>query len=232
MREIMALADAANEYIAAKEPWKLAKQAGTEAEVLAVCTQGINMFRALMTWLKPVLPALAEKAEQFLGETLSWAEPLKFRGGEQINEFQPLMMRVEKDKVDAMTEASKEEASPKITGPLADEPLAAEIEFNDFAKVDLRVALIAKAEHVEGADKLLRLTLDLGGETRNVFSGIKSAYQPEDLEGRLTILVANLKPRKMKFGMSEGMVLAAGPGGEEIYLLEPHSGAKPGQRVM
>ncbi|HTF85175.1 MAG TPA: methionine--tRNA ligase subunit beta, partial [Cellvibrio sp.] len=123
-------------------------------------------------------------------------------------------------------------ATPKASGPLVDDPIAAEIEFGDFAKVDLRIALIANAEHVEGSDKLLRLTLDLGGETRNVFSGIKAAYRPEDLVGKLTVVVANLKPRKMKFGMSEGMVLAAGPGGGDLYLLEPHSGAQPGQRVM
>ncbi|WP_027329666.1 methionine--tRNA ligase [Marinimicrobium agarilyticum] len=233
MREIMALADAANEYIAAKEPWKLAKEAGTEAEVLAICTQGLNCFRALVTWLKPVLPQLAEKAEAFLDETLDWSQPLRFRGGEAINKFKPLLTRVEKEHVDAMVEASKESApAPKATGPLADEPIADEIDFGDFAKVDLRVVKIAKAEHVEGADKLLRLTLDLGGETRNVFAGIKSAYAPEDLEGKLTIMVANLKPRKMKFGVSEGMVLAAGPGGKDIHILEPHSGAKPGQRVM
>ena len=122
-------------------------------------------------------------------------------------------------------------AAPKAEGPLVDEPIAAEIDFNDFAKVDLRIALIANAEHVEGSDKLLRLTLDLGGETRNVFSGIKSAYDPKDLVGKLTVVVANLKPRKMRFGVSEGMVMAAGPGGEEIYLLSPDSGAKPGQRI-
>ncbi|WP_323816207.1 methionine--tRNA ligase [Cellvibrio sp. NN19] len=235
MREIMALADAANEYIATQEPWKLAKQAGAEAQTQAVCTQGINMFRALLTYLKPVLPALTADAEAFLGETLNWNAPVSFRAGEQINEFKPLLTRVEKDKVDAMIDASKEAlatAAPKATGPLADDPIAAEIEFNDFAKVDLRIALIANAEHVEGSDKLLRLTLDLGGETRNVFSGIKSAYDPKDLVGKLTVVVANLKPRKMKFGMSEGMVLAAGPGDKEIYLLEPHTGAKPGQRVM
>ncbi|UZJ44746.1 methionine--tRNA ligase [Marinimicrobium sp. C6131] len=233
MREIMALADVANEYIAAKEPWKLAKEEGTEAEVLAICTQGLNCFRALVTWLKPVLPQLAEKAEAFLSETLDWSQPLRFRGGESIEKFKPLLTRVEKEHVDAMIEASKETApAPKASGPLADEPIAEEIEFGDFAKVDLRVALIAKAEHVEGADKLLRLTLDLGGETRNVFAGIKSAYAPEDIQGKLTIMVANLKPRKMKFGMSEGMVLAAGPGGKDIHILEPHSGAKPGQRVM
>lgn len=244
MREIMALADAANEYIAAKAPWALAKEDGTEQQVLDICTLGINMFRALLTYLKPVLPALTQQAEAFLDETLSWEGPVSFRGGENINKFKPLLMRIEKDKVEAMVDASKEAlASQQATqaaeqtektasGPLAEEPLAPEIQFNDFAKVDLRVALIAKAEHVDGADKLLRLTLDLGGETRNVFSGIKSAYQPEDLEGKLTIMVANLAPRKMKFGVSEGMVLAAGPGGKDIHLLEPHSGAKPGQRVM
>ncbi len=239
MREVMALADAANEYIAAQAPWSLAKEEGTEQQVLDICTLGVNMFRALMTYLKPVLPQLTEGAEAFLGESLNWQQPISFRGGEAINKFKPLLNRVEKDKVDAMLEASKEalaEAAPAQT-PAADnelskEPLAEEIGFEDFAKVDLRIALIAKAEHVEGADKLLRLTLDLGGETRNVFSGIKSAYQPEDLEGKLTVMVANLAPRKMKFGVSEGMVLAAGPGKKEIYLLEPHSGAKPGQRVM
>ncbi len=235
MREIMALADAANEYIAAQEPWKLAKQAGAEAQTQAVCTLGINMFRALLTYLKPVLPALTADAETFLGETLSWNAPVSFRAGEKINEFKPLLTRIEKDKVDAMIDAGKEAlaaAAPKATGPLVDDPIAAEIDFNDFAKVDLRIALIANAEHVEGSDKLLRLTLDLGGETRNVFSGIKSAYDPKDLVGKLTVVVANLKPRKMKFGMSEGMVLAAGPGDKEIYLLEPNTGAKPGQRVM
>lgn len=235
MREIMALADAANEYIATQEPWKLAKQEGAEAQTLAVCTQGLNMFRAIMTYLKPVLPTLAQDAEAFLGETLHWTQTLEFRTDTRINEFKPLMSRVEKEKVDAMVEASKQvlaAAAPTAQGPLADEPLAPEIDFADFAKVDLRIALIANAEVVEGSDKLLRLTLDLGGETRNVFSGIKSAYEPKDLIGKLTVVVANLKPRKMKFGMSEGMVLAAGPGEKEIYLLEPHAGAEPGQRVM
>lgn len=235
MREIMALADAANEYIATQEPWKLAKQAGAEAQTQAVCTLGINMFRALLTYLKPVLPALTADAEAFLGETLSWNAPISFRAGEKINEFKPLLTRIEKDKVDAMIDASKEAlatAAPAAKVESAIEPIAAEIDFTDFAKVDLRIALIANAEHVEGSDKLLRLTLDLGGETRNVFSGIKSAYDPKDLVGKLTVVVANLKPRKMKFGMSEGMVLAAGPGDKEIYLLEPHAGAKPGQRVM
>ena len=243
MREIMALADAANEYIAAKAPWAMAKEEGNEAAVLAVCTQGINMFRALMTYLKPVLPQLAEGAEAFLGESLSWSAKIEFRGGEAINKFKPLLSRIEKDKVDAMVEASKEtlkaaqssattESATGADSEMGKDPLAPEISFDDFAKVDLRVALIKDAQHVEGANKLLQLTLDLGGETRNVFSGIKSAYQPEDLVGKLTVMVANLAPRKMKFGISEGMVLAAGPGKKEIYLLEPHSGAKPGQRVM
>ncbi len=243
-REIMALADAANEYIADKAPWSLAKQEGTEQDVLDICTLGINMFRALLTYLKPVLPATAEKAEAFLGETLSWNEPVSFRGGQAINKFKPLMTRIEADKVAAIVadsqealassqaSSSQDTTAPTATGPLVDEPIAEEIDFDAFAKVDLRIALIAKAQHVEGADKLLQLTLDLGGETRNVFSGIKSAYKPEDLEGKLTVMVANLAPRKMKFGLSEGMVLAAGPGKDEIYLLEPHAGAKPGQRVM
>ncbi|MDN3638857.1 methionine--tRNA ligase [Simiduia curdlanivorans] len=235
MRDIMALADIANEYIAAKAPWSLAKQEGTEAEVLAICSLGINMFRALLTYLKPVLPVLTAEAETFLGETLNWDAPLSYRAGSAINEFKPLLTRIDPKAVDAMIEANKQpEAAPAVTasGPLVDEPLAPEINFDDFAKVDLRIALIKDAQHVEGADKLLQLTLDIGGETRNVFSGIKSAYKPEDLVGKLTVMVANLAPRKMKFGMSEGMVLAAGPGKKEIYLLEPHAGAKPGQRVM
>jgi methionyl-tRNA synthetase len=243
MREIMALADAANEYIATQAPWKLAKEAGAEAQTQAVCTLGINMFRAILTYLKPVVPTLAADAEAFLGETLQWQSAISFRANETLNEFKPLLTRVEKDKVDAMLDATKEAlaaaaapqasaATERPAGPLADEPIAAEIDFNDFAKVDLRIALIANAEQVEGSDKLLRLTLDLGGETRNVFSGIKSAYDPKDLVGKLTVVVANLKPRKMKFGMSEGMVLAAGPGDKEIYLLEPNTGAQPGQRVM
>ena len=147
------------------------------------------------------------------------------------------MQRVEMDKVNKMIEESKESLvaeKDKIdpNSPLTKEPISPEIEFDDFAKVDLRVAKIAKAEHVEGADKLLKLTLDLGGETRQVFAGIKSAYAPEDIEGKLTVMVANLKPRKMRFGMSEGMVLAAGPGGKEIYILNPDEGSEPGMRVM
>ncbi|GAB1256669.1 methionine--tRNA ligase [Aurantivibrio plasticivorans] len=236
MREIMTLADLANEYVSRKEPWAMIKTEGSEADVNAVCSLAVNMFRVLVTYLKPVLPTLAEKSEAFLGCELTWQEAPIYIGDEEINKFKPLMSRIDKEKVEKMVEDSKETiaaaTAPKVTGPLADEPLADEITFNDFAKVDLRVAKIAKAEHVEGADKLLRLTLDLGGEQRNVFAGIKSAYKPEDLEGKLTVMVANLAPRKMKFGMSEGMVLAAGPGGKEIYILNPDDGAQPGMRIM
>lgn len=240
MREIMGLADAVNEYIAAQAPWSLAKEEGREAEVQAICSLGVNLFRVLMTYLKPVLPVTAEAAEDFLNLKLDWSGEFNFLAGHTINNFKPLMQRVDSDKVKAMVDASKEETAPgKVETPvqpegwLAKEPVAEEIEFGDFAKVDLRIAKIVKAEHVEGADKLLRLTLDIGDtQTRNVFAGIKSAYNPDDLTGKLTVMVANLKPRKMKFGMSEGMVLAAGPGGKELYILEPRPGAEPGMRVM
>ncbi len=239
-REIMALADAANEYLAAKAPWSLAKEEGKEQEVVAICSLGINMFRALMTFLKPVVPSLAERAETFLNETLNWSQPLAFVGGTQINGFKALLKRVEKTQIDAVMETNaklsptpvEQKNSEPTTTVDEQEPIAETINFDDFAKVDLRIALIKKAEHVKGANKLLQLTLDLGNETRNVFSGIKSAYAPEELEGKLTVMVANLAPRQMKFGVSEGMVLAAGPRGKKIYLLEPPSGAKPGQRVM
>ncbi|PCK09937.1 MAG: methionine--tRNA ligase [Alteromonadaceae bacterium] len=243
MREIMALADAANEYIAAQAPWSLAKQEGNEQLVQDVCTLGINCFKVLMTYLKPVLPNTATASEAFLNSPLPWPEHIEFLGAHQINTFKPLMSRVDADKVKAMIEESVELAPKANPEPaavasadndwLSKEPIADEITFDDFAKVDLRIVLIANAEHVEGASKLLRLTLDLGnGETRNVFAGIKSAYKPEDLIGKHTVMVANLKPRKMKFGMSEGMVLAAGPGKSELYILEPNDGAQPGMRVM
>jgi len=173
-----------------------------------------------------------------LNKELTWDNRSELLFGQSVNTFKPLMARIDAKQIEAMIEEGKEEAAtqaptaPAVETELSKDPIAAEINFDDFAKVDLRIALIAKAEHVEKANKLLKLTLDLGGETRTVFSGIKSAYKPEDLEGKLTVMVANLAPRKMKFGLSEGMVLAAGPGGEEIYLLEPHAGAKPGQRVM
>ncbi|MBD2839395.1 methionine--tRNA ligase [Pseudomonas sp. JM0905a] len=237
MREIMALADRANAWIADKAPWALAKQEGKQAEVQAVCAAGVNLFRQLVIFLKPVLPHLAAAAEQFLNVApLTWDDHKVLLADHQLNAFNPLMTRIEPAKIEAMVAASKEDlaaaSAPKGNGELEKDPLAAEIAFDTFAAVDLRIALIEKAEFVEGADKLLRLSLDIGDAKRNVFSGIKSAYpDPSKLEGRLTLYVANLAARKMKFGVSEGMVLAAGPGGEEIYLLSPDSGAKPGQRV-
>ncbi|MDH0895334.1 MULTISPECIES: methionine--tRNA ligase [unclassified Pseudomonas] len=238
MREIMALADRANAWIADKAPWALNKVEGKQAEVQEICALGINLFRQLVILLKPVLPNLARDAEVFLNVApLGWSDLATPLADHQLNPFNPLLTRIEPAKIEAMTEASKEDlaaeaSKPQGNGELAKDPLAAEINFDAFAAVDLRIALIEKCEFVEGADKLLRLSLDIGDEKRNVFSGIKSAYpDPSKLEGRLTLYVANLAPRKMKFGVSEGMVLAAGPGGEEIYLLSPDSGARPGQRV-
>ncbi|MFL7965243.1 methionine--tRNA ligase [Pseudomonas kielensis] len=241
MREIMALADRANAWIADKAPWSLAKQEGKQDEVQAICALGINLFRQLVIFLKPVLPLLAADAEAFLNVApLTWNDHQTLLSNHQLNAFKPLMTRIDATKVQAMIDASKEDLAasqtdtggPTGNGELAKDPLSPEIDFDAFAAIDLRVALIVKAEAVEGADKLLRLTLDIGDEQRNVFSGIKSAYpDPAKLEGRLTMMIANLKPRKMRFGISEGMVMAAGPGGEEIYLLSPDSGAKPGQRI-
>ncbi len=243
MREIMALADAANTYIAEAEPWVLAKQAGKEQEVLDICTTGINLFRQLVIYLKPVVPVVAAGAEAFLNaDRLEWADAQTPLLDHSINKFKPLMTRIEQDKLEAMLAASQQdlqaaaEATPPATNPppsaqLDQDPISEEISFADFAKLDLRIAKIVKAEHVAKADKLLQLTLDLGGETRTVFAGIKSAYQPAALEGKLTVMVANLAPRKMRFGLSEGMVLAAGPGGEDLFILHPDEGAQPGMRV-
>ena len=237
MRRIMELADEANTYIADAEPWVLAKQEGREQEVLDICSVGINLFRQLMVYLAPVVPAMADQAQAFLNlDTLNWPSRHAPLLGHTINRFKPLMTRVERDRIDAMINASKEDLVEEqklkdaVKGPLAEDPIAEQISFDDFIKVDLRIARIAKAQYVEGADKLLQLTLDLGGDTRNVFSGIRSAYAPEALEGRLTVMVANLAPRKMRFGMSEGMVLASG-NDDGIYLLSPDTGAEPGQRV-
>ncbi|EGT3590111.1 TPA: methionine--tRNA ligase [Proteus mirabilis] len=234
IREIMALADEANRYIDEKAPWVVAKQEGKEAELQAICTMGINLFRVLMTYLKPILPSLTERSEAFLQTELTWnalSQPLL---NHEITKFKALFNRIEMDKANAMVEASKSTIAPvkKITGPLADAPIQETIKFDDFAKIDMRIAEIKQADFVDGSDKLLKLILDLGGETRQVFSGIRSAYpDPKVLEGRLTVMVANLAPRKMRFGISEGMVMAAGPGGEDIFLLSPDSGAKPGHQV-
>jgi methionyl-tRNA synthetase len=241
VREIMALADLANQYIDDKAPWVVAKQAGRDAELHAICSDGINLFRVLIGYLKPILPLMAGKAEAFLNvDPMRWESQREPLLNHAIEKFKPLMTRVDRDRISAMIADSKEDlatedttrvAQPAVDSPLEREPIAETIGFSDFAKVDLRVARIARAEQVEGADKLLRLTLDLGGEMRNVFAGIKSAYAPEDLEGRLTVMVANLAPRKMKFGVSEGMVLAAGPGGKDLFVLNPDEGAKPGMKV-
>jgi methionyl-tRNA synthetase len=238
VRKIMALADRANQYIDTNKPWVLAKEAGREQDVQAVCSTGLNLFRVLLTYLQPILPAMAEEVEAFLNiPAMHWSDIAKPLTGHRINKFKPLMTRVEQEKIDAMLEDSKDNlASGQTTaaaagGPLATDPIAETITFDDFAKLDLRIARIEKAEHVEGADKLLQLTLDIGGESRNVFAGIKSAYAPESLQGKLTVMVANLAPRKMRFGLSEGMVLAAGPGGNELFILHPDDGAQPGMRV-
>lgn len=233
IREIMAQADSVNEYIAEQEPWKRNKDQDQKQQVQDICSLGINLFRIILIYLKPVVPAMAEAGEFFLNDKLSWESIKQPLLSHKINQFKPLMQRVDKDKVEAMVSASKEETNPEkkaSSGPLSVNPIANEISFDDFMKVDLRVARIINAEIVEGADKLLKLTLDLGGEKRQVFSGIKGSYDPEKLKGQLTVTVANLAPRKMRFGISEGMVLAAADE-EGIYLLEPDSGAKPGQRI-
>jgi methionyl-tRNA synthetase len=240
VREIMALADRANQYIDEKKPWVLAKRPDADAELHAVCSMGINLYRALIGYLRPVLPGTAARSEAFLRiPPLAWeaiATPLLDHA---IGPFEPLLTRVDPTQVQAMLDASKEDLAKRdggtpaaaVPGPLASDPVSPTVAIEDFAKVDLRVARIVAAQAVEGAEKLLQLTLDLGGESRTVFAGIKSAYAPADLEGRLTVMVANLAPRKMRFGTSEGMVLAAGPGGKDIFLLAPDAGAQPGMRV-
>ena len=250
IRLIMTMADKANQYINDKQPWVIAKGDKQSAELQKICSTGINAFRLLIAYLKPVLPSMAEKAEAFLAiDPLNWADIDSLLTNHSINKFKPLITRVESDKVQAMVAATQKEfenqAKSEPTGQQAEEKVMQsnnsgfepEIEFDDFIKVDLRVAKVISAEYVEGADKLLQLNLDLGLDksgtplTRKVFSGFKSAYTPDQLVGKLTVVVANLKARKMKFGLSEGMILAAGPGGKDIWLIEPHAGAQPGMRI-
>ena len=239
MREIMALADIANGYVADKAPWQLIKDESKQQEAHQVCSNALNLFRILVTYLKPVLPRLAIDVEDFMQMPLNWTNLDADLADHHIKPFKAMMQRVDMDKVAAMVEASKENLQKTETKidtqveqtELDKDPISDTINFDDFAKLDLRVARIAKAELVPEANKLLKLQLDLGSETRQVFAGIKSAYAPEDLEGKLTVMVANLAPRKMRFGISEGMVLAAGPGGEELWILEPHEGAQPGMRI-
>ena len=245
MRQIMELADEANTWINNQAPWVVAKQEGQDELVQGICSTGINLFRVLMVYLTPVLPAMSEATAQFLKiDSMNWQSCTQPLENHAIEAFKPMMKRVDNDQVEALLKASREDVAEELAlqtandenttqaeSPLEKEPLANEINFDDFMKVDLRIAKIVKCEAVPKANKLLKLTLDLGGETRTVFSGIKSAYKPEELEGKLTVMVANLAPRKMKFGLSEGMVLAAGDG-SDIYILEPHEGAQPGMRVV
>ncbi|HWP20949.1 MAG TPA: methionine--tRNA ligase [Burkholderiaceae bacterium] len=232
LREIMQLADRVNEYVDQNKPWELAKQQGQDERLHEVCSVCIEAFRLLTIYLKPVLPALAAQVEAFLQvEPLTFADATRALGVHAIGAYQHLMQRVDPKMLDALFEPPAPEA-PKPGG----EEIAPTIGIEDFAKIDLRIARIVDCQPVEGSDKLLRLSLDVGeGRLRNVFSGIKAAYQPEDLVGKLTVVVANLAPRKMKFGVSEGMVLAASHADEKanpgIYVLHPWPGAEPGMRV-
>ena len=244
MRLIMELADRANPYVESHEPWNLRKDPERQQELQDVCSVALNLFRQIAIYLQPVLPEIAEKTSSLLGEPINhWEQAATPLTGSPVSKFKHMMQRIEEKDVNAMIEESKDEnaaAESEVSStqyndsaqPLIDEPLAEEITFDEFAKVDLRVARVVKAEHVEEANKLLKLTLSLGGdETRQVFAGIKRAYKPENLEGRLVVMVANLAPRKMRFGVSEGMITAAGPGGEEVFMLNIDEGAQPGQRV-
>jgi methionyl-tRNA synthetase len=241
MRQIMAVADRANQYVEHAQPWTLRADASQAQRLQDVCSVALNLFRQIVVYLAPVLPRLAEQTAELLNRPIRhWDESQEPLVGTPVNKFTHMMKRVEPRQVDAMIAASAEPeadtaAAPTFDDspePLADEPLAGVCTFDEFAKVDLRVARIVEAEDVPEASKLLRLVLSLGGQKRlNVFAGIKGVYEPEDLVGRLVICVANLAPRKMKFGTSEGMIAAAGAGGKEIYLLTPDEGAKPGQRV-
>ncbi|MCR9095274.1 MAG: methionine--tRNA ligase [bacterium] len=243
MRLIMALADRANEFVEGQAPWTLKKDESKRSELVEVCAIALNLFRQITVYLAPVLPRFADESAKLLGiaaETV-WADAATPVEGNEVGKFKHLMERAEGEKVEAMLEASRagweaSEAEAAVAAgggeALDGEPLAGEITIDDFAKVDLRVAEIVEAKSVPKANKLLELTLSLGGgERRTVFAGIKKAYEPEQLVGRLTVVVANLAPRKMKFGVSEGMVLAAGPGDGDLFILSPDAGAKPGQRI-
>ncbi len=243
LREIMRLTDLANQYVNDNKPWELAKQDGAATQMHEICSVSVNLFRLLTLYLKPVLPKLAAEVETFLNITpLTWADARTLLLDHGINAYQHLMTRVEQKQVDALVAANQQslEATPDAHAPArhaeaqshAIAPIAETITVDDFAKIDLRVAKIINAEHVEGADKLIRLTLDIGeGAHRNVFAGIKSAYDPALLIGRMTVMVANLAPRKMKFGLSEGMVLAASGETPGLFILSPDDGAQPGMRV-
>ena len=237
VRRIMRIADSTNEFINEHEPWKLAKDPEQKEKLHQVCSHSMHSFYVISILLAPILPALTGRVSRELfgiDRDFTWQDLKSFPTS--INKFKHLAKRIEPKAIEAMLTAAKEgltmnEKTTVATGPLADDPIKDEIAYDDFAKIDLRIAKIIKAAHVEGADKLLQLTLDIGGETRNVFAGIKEAYDPADLEGKLTVMVANLAPRKMRFGLSEGMVLAAGPGKKDLWILSPDDGAQPGMRV-
>ncbi len=242
IRLILAAGDRANQYVERQAPWKLAKDSAQSDRLRDVCTVGLNLFRQLAVYLAPVLPRLARQTGELLGEPItSWEQSQRPLVGAAVNKFEHMMRRVDPKRIEAMVAAgaaSAEDNPPPESvpfdndAPLLAEPLAEQIGFDEFARVDLRVARVLAAENVPGAKKLLKLTLGLGGENRrDVFAGIKGVYRPEDLVGRLVVCAANLAPRKMKFGVSEGMIVAAGGGGGEIHLLSPDPGAKPGQRV-
>lgn len=241
MRDIMALADKANEYIAETAPWVLAKQEGKDAELHESVSVGLNLFRSLMIYLAPVLPETSIKAREFFNETdWSWNQAKTPLMNHEIQTYKALLTRLDMAQVEKMLEDSKQtlqanqpaKAEPTATAETSPfDPIAPEITIDDFARIDLRIAKIINAEAVPEANKLLKLTLDIGLGERQVFAGIKSAYEPEQLIGKLTVMVANLAPRKMRFGLSEGMVLAAGPGGKDLFILNPDEGAQPGMRV-
>jgi methionyl-tRNA synthetase len=243
VREIMRLADLANEYVNREAPWLLAKQEGQEAKLHEICTVSMNLFRRITIYLKPILPKLAEQVEAFLNVgPLSWSDTDRPLYGHRINDYSHLATRIDPKLIEAMIEANKQTLAPAADSHSptrhaeaqqhAISPVAETISIDDFNKVDLRVARIVNAEHVEGAEKLLKLTLDIGEENpRTVFAGIKSAYDPEKLQGRMTVMVANLAPRKMKFGLSEGMVLAASGSEPGLFILSPDDGAQAGMRV-
>ncbi len=243
MRMIIELADQANPFVENAKPWVLAKDPAEQSRLQDVCTIALNLFRQLTIYLSPVLPKLASQCGKLLNDEIrDWSQSQVPLVGTPVSKFEHLMQRVKKESVEAMMEDSKDGSAapvaPAITAPVdSDEPLKAEplaetCSIDDFTKVDLRVARVLSAEDVPEAKKLLKLTLSLGGDhRRTVFAGIKAAYKPEELVNRLVICVANLAPRQMKFGLSEGMVTAAGPGGEEVFLLMIDEGAKPGMRI-
>ncbi len=244
VREIMHLSDIANQYVDRNKPWELAKLTANSWRLHQVCSLGLNMFWLLTVYLKPILPRTAARVQAFLqlpDERMEWNQHGVLPGGHGIQDYQHLMARVSQRQMDALVEANKESGQATIPAaqqantvpptPVPEGEASKPISIDDFAKIDLRVAKIVRAEHVEGADKLLKLTLDIGSGQRTVFAGIKAAYDPAKLEGRLTVMVANLAPRKMKFGVSQGMVLAASGGDPGLYLLSPDSGAQPGMKI-